>query len=71
MSITIKDFKFVMRILRYLNNINILFLLGVFLGLGLIFYEILTFKASNISLGKKKAVAIVNDTIISLKYQNF
>ena len=61
-----------MRILRYLNNINILFLLGVFLGLGLIFYEILTFNASNISLGKKKAVAIVNDTIISedqfLKY---
>ena len=72
MSITIKDFKFVMRILRYLNNINILFLLGVFLGLGLIFYEILTLNASNISLGKKKAVAIVNDTIISedqfLKY---
>ena len=49
---------------KIFNKLNVLFFTAILAGLFLIFYDTISFN-DNLSLSKKKAVAIVNETIIT------
>ena len=50
--------------MKIFNKLNVLFFSAILAGLVLIFYDTISFN-DNLSLSNKKAVAIVNETVIT------
>ena len=50
--------------MKIFNKLNVLFFTAILAGLVLIFYDTISFN-DNLSLSNKKAVALVNETVIT------